>query len=461
MAGRRAAGGAGVPEAAEPATHGPGSLSTPRPTAFDAIRNPYLRAFAFGQMASAMAAQFVSVAVGWELWERTGDPWALGLVGLFEVLPVFALMLPAGNAADRFVRRNVSIAAYTLLATACCGLTYVSWRQAPVEIVYGLLMLIGGARAFATPSVESLLPQIVDRRLLASAQGWLISSWQVASISGPALVGFLIAGLGAATWTYLIAAGLELLFVGMLLTFPAVAPRPATGRRTVTELFGGLAFIRRNPIFLAAITLDLFGVLLGGAVALLPIFAKDILEVGPSGLGILRAAPALGALLAALAVSHLPPWQHPGRVLLLVVAGFGLATVGFGLSTNVYLSVACLFLTGAFDSVSMVIRETLQLMLTPDHLRGRVRAVEHMFIGFSNELGAFESGAVAALFGPIISVVSGGIGTVVVVAVVALAWPALARIGPLHTLKPLENPLESDARASERSSQRTTSPARA
>src|SRR5439155_10763715 len=182
------------------------------------------RALALGQMASAMGAQFISVAIGWELWERTGDPWALGLVGLFEVLPVFVLMLPAGNAADRFVRRNVGVAAYGLLALGAVGLTYVSWTQAPVEIVYALLMVVGGARAFATPSVESILPQILERRLLVSAQPWLISSWQVSSISGPAIVGLLIAAFGSATWTYLIAGGLELVFVAMLLTLPPMLP---------------------------------------------------------------------------------------------------------------------------------------------------------------------------------------------------------------------------------------------
>jgi MFS family permease len=393
---------------------------------------------ALGQMASAMGAQFISVAIGWELYERTHDAWALGLVGLFEVLPVFVLMLPAGNAADRFVRRNVGAACYGLLALGAIGLTYVSWTKAPVEIIYGLLMIVGGARAFATPSVESILPQLLARRQLVNAQPWLISSWQVSSISGPAIVGFLIAALGAATWTYLIAGALELVFVAMLLTLPPLKPPPPTEKRRVGDFFAGLHFIRRNPVFLAAITLDLFGVLLGGAVALLPIFAKDILHVGPEGLGLLRAAPAVGALLAAVTVAHLPPWQKPGQVLLVVVVGFGLATVGFGLSTNVLFSLVCLFLTGAFDSVSMVIRSTLQQMITPDHLRGRVAAVEHMFIGFSNELGAFESGAAAALLGPVIAVAGGGVGTVLVVLTVALVWPALAKIGPLHTLTPME-----------------------
>jgi MFS family permease len=429
--------------------------ATSRRDAFGALRNPYVRAFALGKVASYMGAQIISVAIGWELYERTGDPWALGLVGLFEVLPVFVLMIPAGNAADRFPRRNVALVAYSALALAALGLCYISWSQAPVELVYGLLVIIGGARSFASPSVESILPQIIDRRLFGNAQSWLVSTGQLSSVSGPAIGGLLIAAFGSATWTYLVAAVLELVFIAMLFTFPAIKPVKAEHKQSVRDLFAGLAFIRRNPIFLAAITLDLFGVLLGGAVALLPIFAKDILGIGPTGLGILRAAPAVGALLAALLSAHLPPWQKPGRVLLVVVTGFGLATVGFGLSTNVYLSLFCLFLTGAFDSISMVIRATLEQMITPDHLRGRVLAVEFMFIGFSNELGAFESGAVAALAGPVFAVVSGGIGTVVVVAAVALLWPALARLGPLHTLKPLEPDLPDP------SSRRSTSPARA
>jgi MFS family permease len=391
-----------------------------------------------GQIASAMGAQFIAVAIGWELYERTGDPWALGLVGLFEVAPVFLLMLPAGHAADRFPRRNVAMASSVLFALAALGLTYVSWNQLPVEIIYGLLVVIGAARAFASPSIETLLPQLLDRRQFANAQVWMVSSFQISSISGPALCGLLIALFGAATWTYLLAAGFELMFAALLATLPPIAPTPSHEQTDIRDLFAGLGFIKRNPVYLAAITLDLFGVLLGGAVALLPIFAKDILDVGPTGLGILRAAPAVGALMAALFVARRPPWQRPGRVLLIVVAGFGLATVGFGLSRSLELSLVCLFLTGAFDSVSMVIRGTLQPMITPDRLRGRVAAVEHMFIGFSNELGAFESGAAAALFGPILAVIGGGVGTVVVVAAVALIWPALARIGPLHTLKPME-----------------------
>ena len=404
---------------------------------YEALHNPHVRAFALGRVAASLGTQFVSVAVGWELYERTGDPWALGLVGLFEVAPVFLLMVPSGNAADRFARRTVGMVAYGLLALASLGLALVSWQRAPVELVYALLVAVGAARTFAAPSIGALLPQLVPPRQLASAQAWLISSGQLSSISGPALAGVLLALFGSATPVYVIAAGCDLIFVLLLSRLPAIKPRPYSGRPGLRDLFAGLGFIRRSPVFLAAITLDLFAVLFGGAVALLPIFAKDVLQVGPSGLGMLRAAPALGALLTALVVARGVSWQRPGRLLLFVVVGFGLATIGFGLSTNFWFSLACLFLTGAFDSISMVIRDTLQQMLTPDHLRGRVAAVEHMFVGFSNELGAFESGATAALFGPIASVVGGGIGTLVVVAAVALTWPSLARIGPLHTVRPL------------------------
>jgi MFS family permease len=192
----------------------------------------------------------------------------------------------------------------------------------------------------------------------------------------------------------------------------------------------------RTPVFLAAITLDLFAVLLGGAVALMPVFAKDILEVGPGGLGLMRAAPGVGAMLSLMLAARLPPWERPGRVLLYVVAGFGLATIGFGLSRNLIFSLLCLCLIGATDSISMVIRQTLMQALTPDQLRGRVASVSSLFVSFSNELGAFESGAVAGLFGPVIAVVSGGVGTLIVVATVALRWPVLLRMPPLHALRP-------------------------
>jgi predicted MFS family arabinose efflux permease len=385
-----------------------------------------------------MGNQFIAVAVGWALYERTGDPLALGLVGLFEVAPVVLLMIPAGTAADRYPRRTIGLVAYAALALAALGLAVGSWRQAPVAVVYALLVVIGAARAGAAPALDSIVPQLVPPHQLANSEAWLTSTGRLASISGAALGGALIALTGSETPTFLAAAALSALFAATLATLPAIASLPHEKQPQVRDLFAGLAFIRRSSVFLAAITLDLFAVLFGGAVALLPIFAKDILAVGPTGLGVLRAAPALGALAAALWIARWSVWQRPGRVLLLVVAGFGLATIGFGLSQTLWVSLACLFAGGACDSVSGVIRATLQQMITPDRLRGRVAAVEQVFVGFSNELGAFESGATASLFGPVVSVVGGGLGTLIVVGIVALAWPALARIGPLHTIQPFD-----------------------
>ncbi len=378
----------------------------------------------------------ISVAVGWQLYERTGDPWALGLVGAAELTPVLFLMIVAGNAADRYPRRNIGMFAHSLLTVAAIGLALVSWLDGPTYAIYSLLALVGSARAFASPSVNTILPQLLAPAEFANANAWLASTFQLAAITGPAVGGMLIAATGAATVPFAVAAVGQLIFIGMLRTLPLRMPPPAGDKRSARDLFAGFRFVRQNPLFLSAITLDLFGVLFGGAVALLPIFAKDILAVGPAGLGWLRAAPGLGALTMALVTTRLPPWRRPGRVLLMVVAGFGLAMIGFGLSRSFPLSLACLYMTGVFDNVSVVIRLTLEQIITPDHLRGRVSAINYVFIGFSNEFGAFESGGTAALFGPTLSVVGGGVATLLVVASVGAVWPQLARIGPLHSLRP-------------------------
>jgi MFS family permease len=346
-------------------------------------------------------------------------------------------MIPAGHAADRFPRRNVAMFAHSLLALAALGLAWVAARDAPVAAIYALLVVIGAARAFSSPSVATILPQLLRPDQFANANAWLSTGFQLASISGPALGGFLIAWRGSAMPAYLAAAVGQLIFLGALSRLPARAPaRPSTVE--ARDLFAGFTFIRRQPIFLAAITLDLFAVLFGGAVALLPIFAKDILHVGPLGLGWLRAAPALGAVTMALLATRLRPWRAPGRVLLWVVAGFGVSTVGFGLAQSAALAMLFLFLTGVFDEVSVVIRATLEQTLTPDALRGRVSAIHYVFIGFSNEFGALESGATAALLGPVLSVVGGGVAAVAVVVAVARLWPQLAACGPLAELAPLE-----------------------
>jgi MFS family permease len=395
-------------------------------------------------MASDLGYQFVSVAVGWELYERTHDPWMLGLVGLAQIIPVLGLTLPAGSVVDRFRRRDVGIAGHAILVLSTFGLAVVTWLGLPIQLIFGLLAITGAARAFSDPAVNAIPPEILKPEHLANSYTWMVSGFQIATIGGPAAAGLLIALTNEASSSYLMAAVAQLIFVVVLFTLPRGRLPQETSEHGVGELFAGVHFIRRNPIYLAAISLDLFAVLLGGVVALLPVFAKDILHVGPAGLGLLRSAPALGALLMALITTRISPWQKPGKVLLVVVAIFGTATIGFGLSQDMTYSLICLFIIGASDSVSMVIRGTLEQVITPNPLRGRVSAVNSLFIGLSNEMGEFESGATAALFGPIVSVVAGGIGTVAVVLLVAVLCPTLRRIGPLHTLRSREVDLQAE-----------------
>ena len=414
-------------------------MPDPSHDTFAALRLPYVAPFAAGRALAAVATQVVTVAVGWDLYERTHDPFALGLVGLAQVAPAVALMIPAGTVADLFPRRNVSAAAHTLLALAALGLALVAWFHAPVGLVYALIVLTGVGRAFAQPSTTTLLAQLLTPAEYQGAYAWLVSTQKIAQTVGPALGGLLIALRGEAGSSYAVAALANLGCVALLSTMPAVAPAPDGRRPSAGDIFEGIAFIRRTPVFLGAITLDLFGVLLGGAVALLPVYAEDILAVGPAGLGLLRAAPSAGAVLMALVTTRIPPFRRPGRTMLLAFAGFGLATVGFGLSRNVVFSMLCLALTGAFDAVGVMVRGTLEQALTPDRLRGRVSAVNFLFIGLSNELGGFESGATASLFGTVTSVVGGGLGTLAVVVLVPLLFPALARVGPVATLRPPED----------------------
>jgi MFS family permease len=408
----------------------------PSRDAYAALRNPVVRRFAAGRFGAVLGLQMLSVSVGWHLYERTGSAWALGLVGATELLPVFLLMPVTGAVADRFPRRRVAAIAHAVIAVATTLIALVTWGASSVGPIYALLAVVGAGRAFAMPAAATILPRLLSPAEFANANAWIASTFQLAAVTGPALAGALIAWTGGASVGLAVAAAGQLLFVSQLARLPEVQPLPDAVTPGLDGVFEGFRFVRRSPVYLAAITLDLFAVLLGGATALLPIFAKDVLQVGPAGLGWLRAAPAVGATLMALLQTRLPPWRQPGRVLLAAVAGYGVATIGLGLSRDFFLSLACLFATGVFDSVSVVIRLTLEQVITPDALRGRVAAIKSVFVGFSNEFGAFESGATAALFGPVASVVGGGLGVLVVVAAIARVWPELWRIGPLHTLRP-------------------------
>jgi MFS family permease len=399
---------------------------------YAALRFRDFRLLLMGTFLEVVGQQMLGVAIGWELYERTRDPLALGLIGLVQVLPVVLLALPAGHVADRFDRKWIAVAAALVLALGAGGLALLSYTAGPLLLIYACLLVIGIARAFQSPAISSLLAQVVPVQHFTSAATWESSVWQASAILGPALGGLIIASQSSATLVYAATAGMLLvatLFLGLL--------RPRQVERideqmTLRSLLAGLRFVWNTKLILAAITLDMFAVLLGGATALLPIFAKDILQVGATGLGWLRAAPAIGALLAALVIAYLPPFKRAGRTLLLVVAGFGLVTVVFGLSRSFALSLLMLGLLGALDNISVVIRSTLVLTRTPDVMRGRVNAVHFVFIGISNELGAFESGIAAALFGTIGAVIGGGIGTILVVLLVALIWPEVRRLGRLN-----------------------------
>jgi MFS family permease len=395
---------------------------------YAALRFRDFRLLVSGTFLTVVAEQMLGVAVGWELYERTRAPLALGLIGLVQVLPIVLLALPAGHVADRFDRKRIVVAATLLAALCALGLAALSSINGSLVLIYTCLLGTGIARAFQSPATASLMAQVIPQEHYTNAVTWESGVWQASGILGPALGGLLIAVQGHAALAYALVAG-GLLMVVLLIGL--IRPRPVARSEeelTLGSLFAGARFIWNTKLILAAITLDMFAVLLGGATALLPIFARDILQVGATGLGWLRAAPAAGAVLAALTIAYLPPFKHAGRTLLLVVAGFGLATIVFGLSRSFALSLLMLGALGALDNISVVIRSTLLLTRTPDAMRGRVNAVHFVFIGISNELGAFESGLAAALLGAVGAVAAGGVGTIVVVGLVALIWPEVRRL---------------------------------
>jgi MFS family permease len=402
---------------------------------YASLRHRDFLLFLIASMLSTVGAEMQTVAVGWQLYERTGSAMSLGLVGLVQAVPVLLLALPAGQVADRFRRKDVVMATQLLMGLASLGMTVASALQAPVAWMYVFLFVTGVAGAFSFPARWAFVPELVEPALYHNAVTWRSSGWQCAAVVGPALGGLGIAFWHSATPVYAIDAGIGLVVAGVVASL-AGRPRP-TGTQSLSwrSLLAGVEFVRKSDLILATITLDMFAVLLGGAISLLPIYAKDILHVGPSGLGWLRAAPSLGALSMAMLIAHRPPMRQAGPTLLAAVAGFGAATIVFGLSRSYELSWAMLFLTGALDNISVVIRGTLIQTLTPDAMRGRVSAVNSVFIGMSNELGAFESGLVARLLGPVVSVVAGGVGCLLVVLGVATLWPSVRLLGSIHGLK--------------------------
>ena len=395
------------------------------------------RRYAVGGVITRLGTRMQSVAVGWDVYQRTGEPLALGLVGLVQVIPAIVLALPAGWLADSFDRRKVVLLSLLGMTAASAGLAFQALFDTPIWVVYLLLLTDAIIGSLGRPARSALVPRIVPRHLFANSVAWNTSLFQLAGVLGPGLGGFVIAASIPAAYAF--AAVTSLIFAFLLFRIPeAAGVADGGGHATLSTLFDGIRYLRRTRVLMAIMALDMFAVLLGGAVFLLPVFAEDILAVGATGLGYMHAAPAVGAVITALLLAHAPPIARAGRALLLSVAGFGVATIVFGFSSSFYLSLGMLFLTGAFDQISMLVRHTMVQLTTPDAMRGRVSAVNGVFVSASNELGGFESGLVAHWFGPIVSVVSGGIGTIIVVLTAAWSSPELRKYGSLGEINTRE-----------------------
>lgn len=382
-----------------------------------------------------LAIQMQVVAVGWQIYEMTGEPLYLGLVGLFQFLPTLLLALVSGHVVDSRDRRRIVLVTFSIemaaLATLCAVTTAGALTPA---VVFGVVVAIGAARSFEAPALQALLSAVVPPEDLPNAIAWNSSAMQLAMVAGPALGGLLYAAGPAVV--YALSTGL--LAVAILLALLMRPRHVELPPRAMTweTLLAGIGFIRARPAILGAISLDLFAVLLGGATALLPVFARDVLEVGPWGLGVLRGAPALGALAMALVLARRGVQRNAGRWMLAAVAAFGAATVVFGLSRSVPLSFAALLVLGAADQISVYVRQSLIQLATPDHMRGRVGAVSSLFIGASNQLGEFESGALASLVGAVPAVVLGGVGAVLLAATWGRVFPPLRAIDRLSDVRP-------------------------
>lgn len=400
---------------------------------YAALRHGDFRWYVVSIFSMTLASQIQAVVVGWQIYSITRDPLSLGLIGLAEALPFIAVALPAGYLADRWNRRTLSVVALGVLAACSVGLLAFSavpglLQRAGVAPIYAMIFVIGIARSVLQPARQAMGAELIPRILYQNAVAWRSSSWQTAAVLGPAVGGLLygfsgpVAGYGTAAALMLVALG------GFLVIRYLPGERPADDTSIFTGLVTGLRFVWREPVILGALSLDLFSVFLGGAEALLPVFASEILKVGPQGLGILRAAPAAGAVTMGLYLAHRPPIERAGRVMLGAVAAFALAIIGFGLSKSFLLSVVLLGISGMADSVSVVIRSTLLQVLTPPEMLGRVSAVNSVFIGSSNELGAFESGVMARLVGTVQAVVLGGMAALAVVALTARLVPRLRKL---------------------------------
>lgn len=400
--------------------------------------NPYsslkikeFRWFLAMRLAIVLAWSMQFVLIEWEVYRLTKDPWSLGLIGLMEVIPAIGLALFAGHIVDQNEKRKMLILCFSAIALISFGLAFLmkpEWtttlsKRTILNGIYALVFLGGMVRAFIIPSVFSLLGLIVPNNEKPNAAAWSSSSWQISATVGPALAGFTIGWIGIYGSMLLVSACIVIGILALLQISPKPILNTKKAESVVASLKEGLHFVFKNKTILNAISLDMFAVLFGGAVALIPVFAQDILKVGSEGFGILRAAPAIGGLITMLVATHFDLNHRAGKKLLWAVFGFGICIIVFGLSTNFWISVVALFMSGVTDGISVVIRSTILQLYTPDDMRGRVSSVNSIFVGSSNELGAFESGLTSRLMGTVNAVVFGGIMTLFVVGSTAIASP--------------------------------------
>ncbi len=402
-----------------------------------ALKLPELRAFIAGVGFFSLAGRAVLVVIGFQIWKMTHSAAMLGWLGLVEAVPAISLVLFGGYIADHFRRKNILL--ITRAVSVACGIALTALSLNAVDSVfpfYAVIFIAGFARAFADPAATALESQLVPRHLTVNASSWISSTWITCSVAGPAAIGFVFDAKGAA-FSYAVITALYAAAWTATLMLPD-KPKPVqTTREPIFKSIGeGWRFVMKSQALLGAMSLDLLAVLFGGAVALLPIFADQILHVGAKGLGLLNAAPSVGALIITLAATHYAPIARAGRNLLWTVVGFGASILVFAFSRNFWLSMTALFFSGVFDGVSVVIRRSMLRLLSPDHLRGRVAAANWIFISASNEIGAFESGMVAALIGTVPCVAVGGVLTLVVAGAAAVGFPELRRLRfDEHTLE--------------------------
>lgn len=416
--------------------------SSPAGDRFAAFRHRSYSLFFCARFLAAFATQIISVSVGWQMYDETKNALYLGLIGLVQFLPSLLLILVTGSVTDRYNRRAIVAICLSVSCACAAALLAVTLANAFVPlIVFSILVVFGIERAFMGPAVQSLSPNLVPEKDLANSFAWNSSSWQTASILGP-VAGGLLYGIGPST-AYSVALAFMLAAVVLVAMIPKPAQKTASEPRSWSYILAGFRFISREKVVLGAISLDLFAVLLGGAVALMPVFASEILELGPIGLGLLRAAPGIGAIAMAVYLATFPIRHHAGVTMFIGVMVFGAGTLVFGLSETAWISIAALMVMGAGDMISVYVRETLIALWTPDQVRGRVNAVNSVFIGASNELGEFRAGTMAHAIGAVPAVVIGGIGTLAV----SLAWAGM--FPKLRKIDTLEAPARETAAAAE------------